>query len=470
MGFPGANFATLSAAIASLIPLSPLSQPIVIEVHASAPVEAITIPAGVIPTALNPLTIWALRHNTVANPLPGEQSESGSMFLYPPPQPRLVPPVMSSLLIQAPYVQFDGFKIAGSVTVSSNLGVILSTLRVEGGQILITRVVPTAVACLIKNTEIVGCTLQSAVKIVNAQGVQLYHNSVLQRHSDAASPALPSYALEVQGGTVDVRNNIWAAAGPDAFAVRFVGPPAGSTFTGNFYAAFDGARGFSYSSSILGPFSVTDDPNAWKSTFMASESGGLAGDPIFRDRLSSLPDLDVSNASPTIAATNAISGVRNDIRSERRAIDFVTMGAHDHAEVITDTGRVRFLQLLAGISMSPVSQAVLSNVVTAVPLSEFPARSRSVAGLSPLFNPVPIDGVNMPGTVGREGEIIFKASFQVTEENYVPLQNPIVQRANEIALLAGDGTPFLVKRMHSIPFDSCAFMHQQLQVPVEVVS
>jgi len=467
VGFVGADYATLSLAIASIPTGVPFAQPVVIEVHASTPTQAITIPSNILPTAANPLIIMSLRSDPVFTPFPPFQSVIGSLAQYPAPQPRLVKAVMSSFDIRSNYTQVDAFQVDGDVTVTANTGVVVNACLVEQGQVLVSRLAPTPVDVQLSNIEVHRSGQKSAILANNVQGLKIYHNTLLQRRQDASVVIQPTYALEVAGSDVDVRNNIFAADGIGRFAVRFIGNPAASAFQHNFYTSFGGALRFSYGPDSL-TVTETDDKNLWAG-FMTSETGGVVGDPEFRDRQHATTlDLDVSNTSPAMAVAPALMDVRHDIRGERRPYDYVTAGAHDHAEVIVYDGRTRFLELISGLSVDPVTKCVLGKSGDTSLFNDFPAQLADDNDLDEIFQPIPIEDIEVPGAP-QDGLIIFRPAFQVTEPIYGQILDPVFDMADEVGLVATDNKVFMIKRMHKIPFDACGFMFTDFQIPVEIV-
>lgn len=460
VGFTGADFPTLSAALGSLSGF--LVEPVVIEVHASTPPEAVVIPDTILPTAANPLVMMSLRQPSVASPFSDVQLISGSESLYPAPQPRLTKAQMTSLTVNATFTTVDGFEILGDVTVGANDGVVVHGCRLAGGRILVVRTATVPVNCRISSCEVVKTSAQSAIKAEKVTSLFLYHNTVFIRRSDAANTAVDSWALEVSDAQVTAENNLFAAAGQNASSVRFSGTPTGSVFARNFYASFDGARRFHFGSTR------TNDLGQW-AQFMTSETGSLFGDPLFRDRAAATPDVDIANGSKAVAAAPALASVRTDVRGERRPVDFATMGAHEHAEIVTESGKKRFLELLSGLSTDPVTMAVLGKSGSPASIHEFAARDPGDT-FDPLFTSVQIEGAVAPGAAGQEGLVVFRPAFQVTTPIYGELLDNVFDRADEVGLLSSDGTVFLIKRMHSVPFDATGFMHTQFEIPVELVA
>lgn len=473
VGPVGADFATLSGAIASLPPV--FVEPVTIEVHADVTPEAIVVPNTIAPSAANPLIIFALRATFPPNPLSPVQSVSGSLAQYGPPDPKLTRPKMLSLDIRSNHTQVNGFLVLGDVILTASTGVVVHGNIIEVGQIKVSRGVLTPTTNRISSNEVRMGEKQAGILVNLVDGVKVYHNTVLQRRFDAANLTNPSYGIEILESNVDVRNNIFAGQGGSAFAIRFIGNPAGSTFDSNFFAAFDTAKRFSYG---LNPVSVTEtsDQNQW-AMFTGSSIGVLVGDPEFRNRTSpDAVDLDVSNTSPVMAAAPALPDVRTDVRSDRRPVDFVTMGAHEHAEVITESGRKRFLELLGGLSTEPITKCVLGDSGSAkfTLFEDFPVQLTTATEVDPIFQPVDIAEAVAPGDPGKEGEVIFHPYFQVSLPEYIELiggkKKAEFERANEVGLLAPDNTLFMVKRMKSIPFDATGFLHTAFSIPVEIVA
>lgn len=460
--FVGADFALLSLAVASLV--GPVfTAPVVVEVHADTTPESIVIPPTVQPTQEFPLVITSFRQSPVASPFGLFQSVSGSYALYPPPQPRITKAQMTSFAIQSKYTLVDAFQVNGPVSIENAPLVLVHALRVVGGEIRIVQAVPTVMDCSVINCEVVLGPTESGIEIQNASGVRLLHDTVLQRRYDSADLDLSSSAIQVRNSSVEAKNCILAGQGSNAFAVKAIGSLAGSVFSGNFYASFDGAKRFSFGTT------QTDDYTAWQA-YLGTDTGSLVGDPEFRDRSSATDvDVDISNTSPAMASTPALPGVRLDVRLERRPVDFVTSGAHEHAEVITESGQKRFLELLSGISVQPVTKAVLGESGSTSLFDDFPAQLASDSDIDELFTPVDIEGIVAPGAPGKEGLVVFRPAFQVTLPNYEELLDTHFDRANEVGLLSADNTVFLIKRMKSIPFDSTGFLGTQFTIPVEIV-
>jgi len=466
---PGFDYATLSAALASITPSVPFTQPIVIEVYATAPSEVITVPSNLLPTPANPLIIMSLRAPTVTSLFPNYQLDSGSMAQYPPPQPRLVQAQMDFFDIQANNVFLDGFQVNGDLQITSNTGVTVNGCLVIGGQLRVVRVAPTSATILISNCQVELTSAQSAVRIVNAGGVQFYNNTILIRTADALSILVPSYAVEAEASAIDARNNVIAAAGPTAFAIRFGATPGTSNFQNNVYFAFDGGAIFNFDNGAGGPVTVTSNLTTW-SSFMTSETGSATVDPEFRDRLNlTTPNLDVAVTSATLALAPFLPSVTHDLRGQRRPVDFVTVGAYEHAEVITDAGRVRFLQILSGLSVQPVNMAVLGSSGSGGLLQDFTSQTGGPQSINELFTPIPMSGAVAPGNPGQEGMVVFLAAFQVTEPIYGQLAGSSFDYADEVGLVTPDNVLFMVKRMHKIPFDDVGFMTTQFQIPLEIV-
>ena len=184
-------------------------------------------------------------------------------------------------------------------------------------------------------------------------------------------------------------------------------------------------------------------------------------------------DLDVSDTSPAMAMAPAIPEVKNDIRGERRPADHVTAGAHDHAEVIVDDGKKRFLELISGLSTDPVTMCVLGKSGEATLfgwdlVNDFPAQLHDDNTLDEIFQPILIEDIEVPGHP-EDGLIIFRPAFQVTEPIYGQILDPVFDVVDEVGLVATDNKVFMIKRMHKIPFDACGFMFTDFQIPVEIV-
>lgn len=467
VGGPQQDYATLSAAIAALPP-GAFIEPITIEVFSNVTPEAIVIPSTLVPTAANPLIIFSLGQPDPAPLFPQIQIDTGSQQLWGPPLPRLVKATMLSFDIRSPFTQVDGFVVTGNVTIGSDFGVVVNGNVVEEGQIRLERAVDTPTTNRISNNEVRKGEAQSGIKVVHAGGVKVYHNTVLQRRFDAANPSFPSYALEVSESAVDLRNNILTSMGSNSFSIRFVADPGLSQLLNNLYFAFDGGKKFSYAAAPAGPFTDTDDQNQW-TAFSGEANGVYLADPEFRSRSdATFVDLDVSNTSPAMAAGPRLVEVPTDIRSERRPADLVTLGAHDHAEVVTEVGRKRILELLGGFSTDPVTKAVLGNAASATLFQDFPVQLSGDEDVDEIFTPVQIEGVAVPGTPPQAGLIVWRPAFQVTLPIYGELIDTVPDRANEVGLLTTDDKVFLVKRMHSIPFDATGFLHTQIQIPLEI--
>lgn len=466
---PSPDFASLSAAIASLTPGVPFTEPIQIEVYSTAPQEVITIPSTLLPTSANPLIIMASGTPAVVSPFADQQLLSGSETTYPAPQPRMVPPVMGFLDVQANYVYVDCMKVEGDVVLTASSGVVLNGVLCDDGQIRVVRPVPTAVTIQISNCEVRRCGAQSAIRVVDANGVKLYHNTALIRQSDQGVPGNPVYALEVVDSAVDARNNVLAGAGANAFAIRYAGDPAPSIIRNNLYFGFDGGKAFRFENG--GPVTETDLMVTWIG-FMTSEASSIISDPKFRERLDPTDvDLLAAATSPVLAAAPFLSEVTHDIRGQKRPFDFVTMGAYESGEVIPDSGKRRFLEILSGISSLPVNKAMLGWSGVNSLFGEFPAKLPTDQNFDPTFTtPVDMEGAVVPGDPGHEGKIIFKAAFQQQVPIYAETLDATFDRPDEVALVSADGVPFLIKRMHRIPFDGVAFMSTQFQIPVEIVA
>ncbi len=465
VGGPSPDFSTLSAAIASLVG-PPLSVPVVMEVYSTTPEEAITIPPTVTPTASNPLVIMAFKGPFVASLFQGLTLDGGSGATYPAPQPRLQRPVMGFMDIQAGHVTLDGFEVDGDIALTANAGIVVNACLVVGGQIRAVRSLPATVDLRISNCEVRRCPSQSAIRAENVNGLKVYNNSALIRQQDQGAPNL-CYALDVVNSQVDVRNNMLAGHGQDAFALHFRGDPSMSTFRYNSYFKYKGAKLFTFGTG--GPETQVDLLNQW-TPFMTSETGSIEVDPELRE-VDDTPnmDLNVSDTSPTMAAAPAIPGVDHDFLGERRPIDFVTMGANENSEVITDTGKQRFLELLSGLSASPVNYATLGNSGGSSLFNDFDAAHASDT-IDELFSPIPIPEIFVPTPTGHEGLVVFKPQFQVIGAIYDQLANPTFDRADEVGLMSGDNTLFMIKRMHSIPFDAVGFLSTQFQIPIEIVT
>lgn len=465
---PGFDFATLSAAIASLVG-PPFVEPIILLVYSTAPVEAITIPATVQPTPANPLIIMAFGTPFVASLFADQQLDSGSHTTYPAPQPRMVAPKMGFLDIQANNVFIDCLQVNGDVVLTGNVGITANGILAVGGQIRVVRGGPTVTSILISNCESRKCPSQSAIRIENVSGVKVYHNTSLIRSVDQGVPGNPCYALEAVNSSIDSKNNILAGSGPGSFAVRYSGDPTLSTFRDNIYNAFDGGKPFRFDSG--GPVTDADLMSVWIS-FMTSEAGSILADPEFRERTDSANiDLNISATCPEMAAAPFLPEVTHDIHGERRPIDFVTMGAHENAEVITDSGKIRFLELLSGLSTQPVNKAMLGRSGVGSLFNDFHAKLHDDPTFNPIFDtPVDIGGAVTPAAPGHEGLVIFKPEFQQTLPIYSERIDSTFDRADEVALVSADKVVFMVKRMHSIPFDAVGFMSTQFQIPVEIVA
>lgn len=464
VGGPSPDFSTLSAAIASVAG-APFSVPVVMEVYSTTPEEDITIPSTVQPTLANPLVVMAFKGPFVASLFQGQTLEGGSGATYPAPQPRLQKPVMGFMDIQASHVTLDGFEVDGDVALTGN-SIVVNSCLVVGGQVRAVRPGPVGVDLQISNCEIRKCPSQSAIRAVNVNGLKVYNNTALIREQDQSAP-IRCYALEVMNSQVDVRNNVLAGNGQNAFAVHFVGDPTTQMFRYNSYFKYNGAKLFTYGAG--GPETELELLSFWVA-FMPSETGSIEVDPELREvNDTANMDLNVSDTSPTMAAAPAIPGVDHDVLGERRPIDFVTMGANENAEVITDTGKKRFLELLSGLSTSPVNYATLGNSGDNTLFQDFDAATASDT-IGELFDPIPIPEIFAPAPAGHEGLVVFKPQFQVIGDIYDQLVNPTFDRVDEVGLMSGDNTLFMIKRMHSIPFDAVGFLSTQFQIPIEIVT
>lgn len=472
VGFVGADYMTLQAAINGLTPAVPFTEPIVLETHGSAATEAIVVPATLLPTAANPLVIYAFRGPTVASPFPSQLQVGGSFATIPPPQPGLQRPVMSSIELRANNTHVDGLQINGLVDVIADNGCIVRSCIVDGGRVRVERISGAQISVTVSlfSNEIRKTSVQSSIFIHGVSGVKAYHNTVLHRRSDMADAGLTGYAVEIVASVVDVRNSLFAAQGVNTLGIRFEGPPDGSIFRNNFYAIYDGAQRFNYAATG-GTGTVTDSIPAWAS-FMTAETGSLEGDPEFRDRLSaSAPNLDISNTSPAVAKAPFIPEVLQDVRGERRPVDLVTIGAHEHAEIVVDSGKKRFLELLGGISNDPVNCVVLGNSTGPSIFMEIEAKPPSEAS-NLLFTPqlIPPANIVVPGTAGQEGLIVYNPFIQAALPSYEELIDSVQDYADEVALSSSDGTVFLVKRVREFPADATGFMQKSIVLPLEITA
>lgn len=463
IGFVGADFATIALALASIAP-GPFSEPIVLEVHADTPSESVVVPNTLTPTQANPLILFALRGPTVASPFASTQILTGSFSIVAPPQPRLQRPVMTGFDLQADNTTVDGFKVTGDVEVNADFGLVFNGNLVEEGRIVAARAVPTSITARISNNEIRLSGKQEGIRADKVSDLKLYHNAVLQRRADSADLSTPSFGINITESSVEAKNNIFAGQGANAFALRFIGDPSTSVFDSNFFVSFDGAIRFTFAANIGDAETETDDVNQW-TAFAATSTNNFTEDPEFRDRTSVADvDLDVSNTSPTVAAAPAIAEIETDVRSERRPIDFVTIGAHEHAEIITEQGQKRFLELLGGLSTDPVTKTVLADSGEGTLIGEFKAEPPDDETVDELFTPIQTDEI----LITDVGTATFKPSFQITLPIYGEMIDAVADRADEIALLGADNLVFMVKRMRSIPFDSTGFLHTQVTIPITV--
>lgn len=444
IGPVGADYTIVSAALSALTP-GAFIEPVVLEVHADTTPEDVVVPATLIPSASNPLVIQALRTSSVETP-----------------QPRLDRPEMSSLTIQSVWTTVNGFKVSGDVDIDADSGVSLFGNIVESGKINLSRAAETTGQdILLASNEIRKSPKREGIFVSNLTGVRILHNTVLQRREDAVSE-VDGYAIYIRSSSVEAKNNTFASYGENMFSIRMLGDPTSSTLDNNAFVVIgDDAVRFIYSLDDAAAPLETNDQNQWAQVVTTS-TNNKTDDPEFKEVDGSDVDLDVSNTSPLISAADALAEVAFDVRGERRPADYVTIGAHDHSEVITEGGRQRLLELLAGISSDPVNKCVLADSGDSTLLGEYNAPDSE--DLDELFTPITVEDIS-----AADGTVTFKPVFQVTQPVWIEMEDATADRADEAALAAQDNLIFMVKRMPRIPFDSSGFLKTQIKIPISFV-
>lgn len=429
----GRDYATIADALAVVEALSqPLTEAQQLEV-AALDLETVTVPADIQPTASFPLNIVNVDFTR--------------------------PVLLSVDLNDVPHVHFTGFEILGDVFAGQD-GQMVSENIIRGSLEAIGD--GTSITFRAYNNSVHGFS-DHGIRIENMRGnIRVLFNSILSRNASGT----PRYAIEVIESDIEAKYNIMMAQGESSLS-RLINLENTSGRTVdidvNLYWLTGGAT-FGVQDLGSGPQEIATF-GAWQ-TASGLDADSLFDDPFFGCAGDDDPDnainLMIAQQSPAIAAASWDADVQIDIDKTRRPrltgdpTHSTTIGAFEQAQVITEAGKARILDLLGGASTDSITKVAVGDEGT-ISDEEFlqpetPSRIATDVDnrivVIPIQAPPPYTPRFVLGTTA-----FFDCFVTPTPAASEALLDAQMNTVSEVGLLTDDGILFLIRTIQRTPFD-----------------
>jgi len=435
---PAKPYATIADAMAVIAALpQPLTVYQQIEVSEGLALEDVVIPPAIQPTALAPLQIV--------------NSE-------------LDRPAVDDVVLDKPHVKFSGFLVKGNVSGGQD-GQLFSENKVEG-QVHFQGDGLTPMAIKIYNNALYPQDADALVVRDIPGQVRVFFNSILSR----TDGSLPFYGARFENSDLLVRFNIFAAKGSQFCKAAYLRPGT---------AAFDSDRNIfiTYLSATFGTYGdgVTEVEVANLTDWQAKTAGDVQSmftDPKFRC-LAADPgiNLDVANTSPAVAKGDYENDIPIDIDKTRRPTllggpnQSTTIGAYEEAQIITESGKIRVLELIGGVNMNSVTKVAVGQIGTISAIEYL--RPQTPSSLDPDLQ----DRIYMTRIAHRYVDgitAIFDCFLGPTPEMTERLLDENIHVMEEVGLFTEDELLFMRRTLYRIPFDPLSVLSIRLKFGIAV--
>lgn len=428
---PGEAYTTIASALAVIAGLTqPLTEAQEVEVLAGTAAVALTIPPAIVPTASFPLNLENVDFN----------------------RPRL----LSADLRGTPHVRLSGFDVQGDIQCGDN-GQMVSE-NIIRGSLLAQGDGATSTTFRAYNNSVHNFDGRG-IRVKNLRGtIRVMWNSVLS----LGAVIDPCYGIEVDESDALVKFNIVQANGLDSLtrAMRLKNTTGRTvTIDRNLYWLKDEA---SFGELVSGSGTTSCATfAAWK-TATGKDASSTFADPLFGcDGYDEAANLEIATESPAIAAGDWDADVQLDIDKTRRPklmgdpTHSTTLGAFEGAQVITEAGKARILDLIAGLSRDPVTLVAVGDKGT-ISDAEYlqPTTPSRIATdvterifVMKIQAPPPYRARQVVGTT------IFFDCFVGPTPGIETLLDGVMNTLSEVGLLTTDGVLFLLRTLQRTPFD-----------------
>jgi hypothetical protein len=421
---PGEAYTSIAAALAVVDSLTqPLTEVQQIEVKEGIALAPIVIPPGIQPTALNPLHIVNFEFH----------------------RPKVGPVTMDK-----PHLKVSGLQIEGDV------------LGGEDGQLFSENLV-------YGKAEFVGDGVTPrTIKVVNNVVITLDGDGIVFRDMPGGSRAIfntilartdllaPVWGLVADESDLQAKYNILTALGSSAAHTARIKNTGGYLldYDRNLYWIFGEALVGTYEDGMGVQEAATF--TAWQAA-TGMDLASLFADPEFKclDEDEGL-DLDVSNTSPAIAQGDWDPDAEIDYEKTRRPtsiggpLQSTTLGAYEEAQIITDLGKTRILELIGGLSSDYIGLVGVGDEGTISTVDYLKPETPSMIQVD-LDHRIFLQMISRRFVIDITGyfECILGPSPRLTEE----LLDDKIDVMTEVGLFALDGLLFMRRTMYRIPFD-----------------
>jgi hypothetical protein len=423
---PGLPYPSIAAALAVVAGLGqPLTDIQVIQVIEGIALADISVPGGIQPTASFPLSIVNVDFQR---------------------------PAALNVSFQNPFTRVSGFDIQGNVAMGAD-GQMLSENKIEG-QVVATGDGVSSWALKILNNAISGFQ-NSGILLQNLRGaIRVLFNTIFTLQDSNAL----TFGIDVEESDAELRYNILQAEGITAFGRNIrLKNTTGRIVTAqrNLYWLKGAAL---FGQTDLGAGAV-DRPTfvSWQAA-TAQDSQSFFEDPILGCTDGTPIDLKVANDSPAVAAGDLDADVQFDIEKTRRpkavgVLDSTTLGAYEMAERVTNVGKTRLLQLIAGLSTQSVTMAAVGDKGTISSLEYLQpiTPSGNDTDLAERYFQLKITNRSVVGTVA-----MFDCYIRPTPALSALILDNKIDVLSEVGLMTDDGVLFLRRTLWRIPYDPIA--------------
>lgn len=436
---PGETYTTIAAALAVVDSLSqPLTELQQIEVKEGIALAPIVIPPGIQPTALGPLHIVNYEFHR---------------------------PKVGDVGMDKPFLKVSGLEIDGDVLGGEDEQVFRENLVRGKAEFLGDGVTPLTILAL--NNVIITLDGDGLIFRDIPGGSRALYNTILAR----TDLLVPVYGLVVEDSDLEAKYNILTALGSGAAHAARIRNTGGYTldYDRNLYWIYGEAVVGTYEDGVV--VKEAADLTDWQAA-AGMDITSLFTDPEFKclDEDEGL-DLDVSNTSPAIAQGEPDPDVEIDYEKTRRPtsaggpLQSTTLGAYEEAQIVTDGGKTRILELIGGLSTDYIGLVGVGDAGTISLVDYLKPETPSMISID-LDHRIFLQQINRRFVIDITGyfECILGPSPRLTEA----LLDDKIDVMTEVGLFALDGLLFLRRTLYRIPFDPLSVVTTKITFGVSI--
>ena len=441
---------TLSANLI-ILAISPLDDTRIICVDPGTYPENVSIPAGIVPTAVNRLIIRCASEEDRTDPRDVVVDGGGSGDVFN---------------ISQPFVDLEGLTIRNGdvgvrVTAAGNDNQIKRNIIedcTDGVVVEAGATDPILAVNVFQRIEVLSVSLTGIVGTARVD-----YNSMLV---EEVSIPTPGVGIFCRTSDLTARNNIIVAKGDGAVSIPidFDDNAAAQTIISDFNNL--------YRLDDAGPivrFNGTDHLTlaAWQGDTPAQDGSSISDDPDFINVETGSVRLRLRLDTPSHRAGVLIADLLVDLFGGFRPQDLPSQGAIEPMNVILDQGRTRVLELIGGLSTDYIDRAFAGQDGTIAAMPDSPeATDRALTDLDDqiFVSPIPIERVSIAGA-----KVLFDVRLGPSAKLMRERLDQVIDPLSEIGLAFKDQLLFTRLTIRDTPLEPLAPVTTKVVIGIEFV-